>query len=405
MDSRRWHDWCTCSGPVEPPPLTVEQWNALDDVTRISHIDQLRRWLHQYYFATAQFDYVAEGLNTIVDRNAQTPPGAKEIAVITGPNTIGKSAFIKDWARQRYLEWTAPADVGAAGRPVWYPTPDIECDFFPVWFINLQDDARKKALDSQVLEFCGLPSGITAQDTTRSAMKAVVRHRARVVVIDDVNLLKTEWAGARQVLDHIKFLNTELGESGASLVLVGANLIGGELLNDPQINGRSKTFAVAQYEIDEPDEQRAWQRVVRDIEKRLLPHLPAGRAGMLYRDLAGELWFRTQGYFQDLKQLICEATIAATDDGTHMIVRDHLDAVTLSDRAETRRHEMMDRDGLLKRAASNASTTAGTPAGTDVTSSSKHRKAHRSEQPANSSRNNDPKPAAVAGTSRSQHSP
>lgn len=375
MDSRRWHDWCTSAVPVEPGPLTLKQWNTLDNAARRSHINQLKRWLHQCYFETVQFDDVAEGLNTIIDRNAQTPPGAKEVPVITGPNTIGKSAFIKDWARQRYLEWTAPSAVAKTGRPVWYPTPEIECDFCPVVFINLQDDAQTKALDSQVLGFYGLPSGSTAHDTTRSAMNAVVRHRARVVVIDDVNLLKTEWRGARKVLDHIKFLNTELGESSASLVLVGANLIGGELLNDPQIKGRSRTFAVTQYEIDEPDEQRAWQRVIRDIEKRLRPHLPAGREGMLYRDLPGELWFRTQGYFQDLKQLICEATLAATVDGTHVIVRDHLDAVTLSDRAEARRREMMDRDALLngvkKRDTSKAHATAISPTAKHVTSSSK----------------------------------
>jgi hypothetical protein len=203
MDSRRWHDWCTSAGPVEPSPLTVEQWNALDSMQRSSHTDQLERWLSQCYFATAQFDHVAEGLNTIVHRNTRTPPGAKEVPVISGPNTIGKSAFVKDWARQRYLEWTAPADLGAAGHPVWYPTPDVECDFCPVVFINLQDDARKKALDSQVLGFFGLPSDTTAHDTTRSAMRAVVRHRVQVVVIDDVNLLKTEWRGTRQVLDHI----------------------------------------------------------------------------------------------------------------------------------------------------------------------------------------------------------
>ena len=80
------------------------------------------------------------------------------------------------------------------------------------------------------------------------------------------------------MLDHIKFLNTELGEGAASLVLVGADLVGGELLNDPQINGRSKTFAVAQYEIDEPDEQQVWQRVIRDIENGFFPICrPAGR--------------------------------------------------------------------------------------------------------------------------------
>lgn len=383
MDSRRWHDWCTSPAPAEPSPLTVNQWNALDGVTRRSYINQLKRWLHQYYFATAQFDYVAEGLNAIVDRNAQTPPGAKEIPVISGPNTIGKSAFIMDWARQRYLEWTASADVGATGRPVWYPTPDVECDFCPVVFINLQGDSRKKSLDSQILEFFGLPRASNAHDTTRSAMKAVVRHRTRVVVIDDVNLLKTEWRGAREVLDHIKFLNTALGETDASLVLVGANLIGGELLNDPQIKGRSRTFAVTEYKIGGPDQDREWQRVIRDIEKRLLPHLPGGKPGLLYRDLVGELWFRTQGYFQDLKKLICEATFAATSDGTHRILRDHLDAVTLSDRAEGRRQAMMDREELLlngvkKTAASARKTAAALPTAASTTSSSKPSRASRS---------------------------
>jgi hypothetical protein len=381
VDSRRWHDWCTSAAPVEPSPLTVKQWNALDGDTRRSQITQLKRWLHQYYFDTAQFDYVTERLNRILDRNADTPSGAKEIPVITGPNTIGKSAFVKDWARQRYLEWTEHADVGAGGYPVWYPTPDVECDFCPVVFINLQDDAQAKALDSQVLGFFGLPSDATAHDTTRSTIKAVVRHRAQMVVIDDVNLLKTEWRGARRVLDHIKLLNTELGERNTSLVLVGANLIGGGLLSDPQIEGRSQTILVAQYEIDEPDEQRAWQRVIRDIEKRLLPHLPAGSSGMLYRDLAGELWFRTQGYFQDLKQLICEATLAATNDGTHIILQDHLDAVTLSDRAEARRQEMRDRAGLLKgvkkTAASKARTAAKAPTANAITPSGKRRTARR----------------------------
>ena len=394
MDSRRWHDWCTAAIPEEPPPLTVKQWGTLESAQRRSQIGQLRRWLHQHYFATAQFDAVTTRLNTIVERNAQTPPGAKEIPVITGPNTIGKSAFIKDWARQRYLQWTASPVIGSTNRPVWYPTPDVECDFCPVVFINLQDDAQTKALDSQILDFYGLPSGSTAHDTTRSAMKALARHQAHVVVIDDVNLLKTEWRGARKVLDHIKFLNTELGESSATLVLVGADLIGGELLNDPQIKGRSKTFAVTQYEIDDPDEQRAWQRVLRDIEKQLLPHLPTGRDGMLYRDLAGELWFRTQGYFQDLKQLICEATLAATQDGTHAVRRQHLDAVTLSDRAEATRHAMIDRAGQLKgvktRAPSSARTDATASTAKDAAPSSTRGEARHSR---GSSRTSDRRPA------------
>lgn len=408
MDSRCWHDWCISAPPAEPAPLTLKQWNALGDTPRRSHIKQLRRWLRQSYFETTQFNAVTKRLNAIVEFNSETLPGAKQIAVITGPNTIGKSAFVMNWARQCYLGWTEHASVGAGGYPVWYPTPDVECDLCPVVIFNLQEDAQVKALESQVLDFHRLPSDSTAHATTRSAIKAVIRHRAQVVVIDDVNLLRTEWGRTRPVLDHIKFLNTVLGETNASLVLVGANLLGGGLLNDPQIQGRSKTILVTQYEIDEPDEQRAWQRVIRDIEKQLLPHLPAGRPGMLYRDLAGEIWFRTQGYFQDLKELICEATLAATDDGTHRIVRAHLDAVTLSDRAELRRREMMDREGLLKAVKKNAGSktrTAKTSStAEDVPPSLKRSENRRSGQPGRSSSTSDRRPASAAGASRSENS-
>lgn len=102
---------------------------------------------------------------------------------------------------------------------------------------------------------------------------------------------------------------------------------------------------------------------------------------MLYQDLAGELWFRTQGYFQDVKQLICDATIAATNDGTHMILRDHLDAVTLSDRAEAERHETTTREarkGVKEITASEAGTAAKSPAAKAITPSSKRSSARRS---------------------------
>jgi hypothetical protein len=349
MDSRQWHDWCTSAEPVEPPPLTLRKWKALKDAPRHSHIKQLKRWLYQIYFPTAQFDDVADRLNAKLEQNALSPPGSKDILVITGPHTIGKSTFIMRWARQYYLECIAGCDVGAEGYPVWYPNSGIECDLCPLLFIDLGDDTQKKALDSQVLAVLRLRSEATAYETTESAMKAIARHRVQIVVIDDVHLLKLEWKGARQVLDHIKHVNTRLGKSGASLVLVGANLRGNELLSDPQINGRSHTFDVGPYIIDqdELEGKRAWQRVLRDMENRLLPHLPAAREGFLYRDLAGELHSRTQGYFKDLSELVRGATVAAIEDGTYTILKRHLDAVTVSDRAEAERQVRADRKERL----------------------------------------------------------
>jgi hypothetical protein len=37
------------------------------------------------------------------------------------------------------------------------------------------------------------------------------------------------------------------------------------------------------------------QGIVRQLEKRVLAHLPAGKRGMLFTQLDGELWLRKQG--------------------------------------------------------------------------------------------------------------
>lgn len=337
MDSHLWHAYCTRSGPSEPTPLTLGEWKALPQCERRAHTAQLERWLAQFYINTAELDRLAQSLSRIVRRNAQTPPGAKDVALLSGLHLAGKSTFTKRWARGRYAEWTAGSTVDARGRPVWYPAADAENDFCPVVWINLQSGALRTDFDSQFLGFLGLPGASPARAMTSGAIAAVQRHRVRMVVVDDVQLLKTHLRKGREVLDHVKHINTELGENGASLVLIGANLVGGDLVTDPQVAGRLKLMTFPQYDIDNVDQQRSWQRILRDVETQLLPHLPAGKEGMFFTDLAGELWFRTQGFLGDLMELIREATLAATDDGTHKVLRRHLDAVVLSERAETER--------------------------------------------------------------------
>lgn len=335
MDSQIWHDFCTRPACPEPNPLTLAQWERLSGAARADHTAQLRQWLRQIYLQTGELAGIAQVISDVVDANSESPSGAKDIAVVTGKNAVGKSTLIKGWARQRYNDWTAHAARDARGRPIWNPDVKTEADLCPVVWINLHSSARIKEFDSQILEFFGLPGEGVIRNLSNRVVRAAERHRVRVLVIDDAHLLKTNWKGGRDVLDHVKHINTELGEIGATLVLVGANLEGGDLVEDPQIAGRLKLIAFPQYEIDGLEEQRAWQRIVRDIEELLLPHLPGGRPGMLFTELAGELWFRTQGYLGDLTKLLCEATLAAINDRTHAIRAEHLETVILSSRAET----------------------------------------------------------------------
>ncbi len=164
--------------------------------------------------------------------------------------------------------------------------------------------------------------------------------------VDDAHLLKTDWKGGRDVLDHVKHINTELGEIGATLILIGANLEDGDLVNDPQIAGRLDLQKFPRYGIDTVAEMRTWQGIVRRLEILVLDHLPAGKPGMLYLQLPGELWHRTQGYLGDLTHLVSQATLAARNDGAHRILPRHLNKVKLSERAENERRGLEQPAGI-----------------------------------------------------------
>ena len=335
MDAQRWHDHCTGPDPVEPDHLTLRQWKKLSPAELATHIERLESWLLWIYMSTSELTDLAQWMTRVVETNAKKRPGAKDILVLTGSYAIGKSTFMKVWGQGRYITWTESASRDDRGRPVYYPAPDTEADICPVVWANLQSAANIMDLDTQILNFFGLPSsGYRKREITERMLEALERHRVRTVIIDDIHLLWTNWKGGPAVLDHIKHINTEIGEAGATLILVGADLENGDLVTDPQIAGRLKMRKIVPYAIDTEDQMRTWQSIVRDIERQVLPHLPAGKSGMLFTELVGELWNRTQGFIGDLMELVCQATLAATEDGRHVIRRQHLKAVTLSERAE-----------------------------------------------------------------------
>ncbi len=243
------------------------------------------------------------------------------------------------WARDRYLAAIADAELDAYGRPIMRPEAGFEVDLCPIVWIDLDAATQIKGLDESILKFFNLAAAGVQRDVLTVAAGAVRRHRTQIVIVDDVHLLKTNWKSGRDVLDHIKHLNTRLGQIGVSLVLVGADLEDKDLSKDPQIAARLRLNRFEPYKADknvESDRVR-WQVIVRDFENVLAPHLPRSKPKELHTKLAGELQERTQGYLGDLKALLCEATISATVDGTHRILLRHLNEVDLSKRAEEER--------------------------------------------------------------------
>lgn len=334
MDSQIWHNYCVSAPPMSPLILTVKQWAALSDLDYELQSEALEQWLGHVYIDTPELKAITHTMTRTVRANAFSPPGAKNIVALSGRNLAGKSTLAKRWARSIYRDSIKDSPLDDRGRPVGRPARGWEVDFCPVVFLNMGAGAKMAAFDRLILSFFGLPTDGRVGELTASAVKAIQRHRTKVLVIDDAHFIKTVCKDARDVLDHIKKINTEIGEVGATLVLVGADLTDNALAQDPQIAGRMKLRVFPEYEIDRAEEQCAWQRIVRDLENQVLPHLPAGKPGMLFTELAGELWCRTQGYLGDLRELVCEATILATQDRSHRIQRKHLDMIDLSVRAE-----------------------------------------------------------------------
>lgn len=334
MDARMWHNYCLSKPPEKPPPLTLRSAKGMSDDERAVYTDQLRRWLGHLYLLSPELEAIGAAMTNLVQANAEKPPGTKDVIVLTGPNVVGKSTLMMRWGRDRYLEWTRFAAHDHYGYPIIQLTQDSEADLSPIAWMNLPAGAVKGTFDREFLGYFGLSGQGKIDQLSHRAIAAAARHQTRVLVVDDAHLLKTDWKGGREVLDHVKHINTELGMIGTTLILVGANLEGGDIVCDPQISGRLKLMKFPSYSKDDVNEMRRWQAVTRQLERLVLPYLPAGKPGMLFTQHAGELLYRTDGYLGDLTELVAAATLAAIQDGTNRILLRHLNAVTLSERAE-----------------------------------------------------------------------
>lgn len=337
MDADTWHHWCSDPMVEAPPVLSLYRWKHLSPDEWEAHTDHLYRYLHQMYLATAEWAAVSRAITKRVRDNAAEPFGTKDIIGLTGPNLIGKSTLMTRWGRDQYNLWTRDADRDERGRPVLHPNAYTEVDLCSLIWIDLRDMARNSTMDREFLSFLNLPPSGNNDAISIQTTNAFKRHGTLAVIVDDTHLAWLDSRYGRQILDHIKYLNTQLGQIGATLILIGANLEDLELVHDPQIRGRLQLLALRPYTVASEAQQARWQRAVKQIEDLVLPYLPAGKPGMLYLQFPGELWHRTNGFVGHMTKLVVEATLAATHDGTHRITRRHLDDIVLSEGLEDAR--------------------------------------------------------------------
>lgn len=338
MDSRSWHQQATTDRRGLPTPIPVETFDVMTESAQDAYWDDLTAGMGGLVLPSLVAQGAAAQLTRLVERNQLRPPGAKAIGSVSAPFASGKSTFVKDWGQAGYRDLLGPACSDP--RPTWNPDTGVTADWIPYVYITLRAASRIRDVLASLLLTMGYPSEGLVRVTTTRVDHAFRQHGVRLLLIDDSHFLDVSNKDARDMLDFLKYLNTELGELGGTMILIGADLHKSPIYLDPQINSRLERITLGPYALLTEDDKRTWYRFLKDAEKLLLPYFDCAPRGVFAQQHAGHIWRRTQGYVGDTALLLTQALLDAFDDGSDTVTTEHLDGVTLSARAESGEAEL-----------------------------------------------------------------
>ena len=339
MDARLWHQQATTPPRPLPTPIPVERFDAMTEAAQDAYWDDLTSGMAGLVLPSVLHQRAADQLTRLVERNRLRPPGAKAIGSVSAPFAAGKSTFVKDWGQAAYRALLGPSC--ADPRPTWNPEPGVTADWIPFVYITLRAASKIRDVLASLLLTMGYPSEGLVRVTTTRVVHAFRLHGVRLLLIDDSHFLDVSNKDARDMLDFLKYLNTELGELGGTMILIGADLHQSPLYLDPQINSRLERVTLTPYPLVNEDDKRTWYRFLKDAESVLLPYFDCAPPGTFSQQHAGHIWRRTQGYAGDTALLLSQALLDAFDDGSDTITVRHLDDVELSARAAAGEAELI----------------------------------------------------------------
>lgn len=347
MDARSWHQQATLIRRGLPTPVSVEVFDAMAESAQDDYWVDLTAGLAGLVLPSVLAQQAVAQLTRLVERNHLRPPGAKAIGSVSAPFASGKSTFVKEWGQAAYRDLLGPACSDP--RPTWHPDPGVTADWIPYIYITLRAASKIRDVLASLLLTMGYPSEGLVRVTTTRVVHAFRQHGVRLLLIDDSHFLDVSNKDARDMLDFLKYLNTELGELGGTMILIGADLHESPLYLDPQINSRLERITLAPYLLVTDDDKRTWSQFLKEAEALLLPYFDCAPSGVFARQHAGHIWRRTQGYVGDTALLLTQALLDAFDDGSETVTTDHLDAVSLSARAQSGEAELRTSAPLVSR--------------------------------------------------------
>lgn len=312
--------------PLPPSPVTTTQARSMSQTQRTAYARDVRRFLNGHYFDSDRDRRIRAFLHHLIEDNAEALTGTRDVAILTGPNVMGKSTLLYQVAyavhRQHVGERADPAVMArrTVTRTIGTREHQVHPTHTPVLLLSLEAATTVTKFNELVVEVLDYEKSVAKKVT---ALDLLLQHGVRLLIIDDLHqLILTEKLG-RYALDHLKAVVTAVGEYGVTVIFAGANLSHHKVMDDPQVTGRAYELTVAPYAADTGQDAVAWQRFLKECGSLIAPHLPMASPGML----RGLILEGTHGRMQAVVNLVRRATVAAIEDGTWCVTEDHVRAV------------------------------------------------------------------------------
>lgn len=287
MDSHHWHRQARSGCPEAPSAWTPTQLQASSVGDRERYAAAVRRYLRRQRLSSPKHTAVTQLLGESLAEVEDEPEGARTIIGLSAPFAVGKSSLMKSWAQEHYRNWVPDPDT--PHLPDYKDSSGTRFDIVPIVYVTLTSRSKARGVHGVILTFLGCSSRGSVSEVAMRTTNALRDHRVRLVIVDDAHMLHTSSITGRETLDALKQINTELGELGGTLVLVGANLTDGPALSDPQIRGRLFQHSLSPYTLASPDEMAQWQQLLGTAETRLRIYLTDMEPDHLPTQLAGQI--------------------------------------------------------------------------------------------------------------------
>ncbi|GAA5513086.1 hypothetical protein Dcar01_01812 [Deinococcus carri] len=326
-----WAAYCAHQSPERPPRLTPAEYAALGDLERRRYNRRRAAWHADWGLNTTSTVVLArQEFAIMAEKNFYSHDPVKDHVALSGPPTLGKTTIAqllgRDFGR----------DVRVLLEERGIDLQDLD-EFQPVVYLSITSETTTETLNRQILLFLGTPISVSKQyrkgDLELAVAEALRRHGVRLVILDDVHLLRPGRRNTEGVHSYLKALSSR---APVMLLMVGIDLEKTDLfealrhkdrIEVGQTGGRTTVLPVGRFAKGSPE----WIDLVSwaDGQLVLLHHQP----GRLLR-LKDYLWNRTQGGIGSFMSLIRRVALKAVATEHEQVSRKLIDLTTADYNAE-----------------------------------------------------------------------